>query len=119
MGDERAMSEDDIETMAWELETKMIEICKDPRAALSAGLAKVRAIMLAEMKAGHAEMKADWAKRRAEMMAKIEAELAAELRAALADRLRRHNATRARRGHCPSASVQTKPGLDSHTADGP
>jgi hypothetical protein len=26
-----AMSEDDIETMAWELETKMMEIRKDPR----------------------------------------------------------------------------------------
>jgi len=67
---ERAMSDDQIETMAWELETKMMEIRKDPRAALADGLAKIRAMMLAELRAAmdadRARMQADFAKARAE-----------------------------------------------------
>jgi len=46
------MHEDEIEAMAWELETAMMRIRQDPRAALAAGLAS-------------AEMQADWAKIRA------------------------------------------------------
>jgi hypothetical protein len=52
---DHAMNEDQVEAMAWELETKMMEIRKDPRAALTAGLARIRSIMLAEYKA-------DWEK---------------------------------------------------------
>jgi len=77
MSDERAMSEDDIETMAWELESKMMEIRKDPRAALTAGLARIRATMLAETKAymaeGRAKLEAERAKREAELDAQFAA----------------------------------------------
>jgi hypothetical protein len=87
MGDE--LSEDDIEAMAWELETKMMEIRKDPRAALTAGLARIWSIM-------HAETKAYWEKvcaareaKMAEDRAELETEMAedrAELKALMAAR---------------------------------
>jgi hypothetical protein len=64
-----AMTEDEIETTAWALETKMMEIRKDPRAALTAGLARIRATMLAKVQAWwakkQAEIEEEWAKRRA------------------------------------------------------
>jgi hypothetical protein len=114
MADERAMTEDEIESMAWQLETKMMEIRGDPRAALTDGLAKIRSMMLAEYKAYMAKKKADLdaefaaleaakvakleaileSKLRARMEAaeaKIEAMLA-ELRAACAERLRQRKA---------------------------
>jgi hypothetical protein len=68
-----AMSEDDIETMAWELETKMMEIRKDPRAALTAGLAKIRTTMLAEYKADVAKMRAEYKADMAKMLAEFAA----------------------------------------------
>src|SRR5215510_7811068 len=77
-----------IRSMAWKLETTMMRIRQDPRAALAAGLARIRSMM-------RAEMEADWAKIRAKReaaMAKSEAEwaslvadLTAELRATRAD----------------------------------
>src|SRR6516162_10123614 len=97
-----AMTDDQVETMAWELEAKMAEIRKDPRAALTAELAKVRATMLAEMQAHMAKIRAQieadreemrargeafWAKKIAEVTPRLEAKFAAELRAER-DRLR-------------------------------
>ena len=73
MTDERVMTEDEIETMAWDLEVAMMEIRKDPRAALTAGLAGVRTTMLAEYEADMAKRKADLAKADAEFLAKVEA----------------------------------------------
>ena len=66
---DHAMNEDQVEAMAWELETKMMEIRKDLRAALTAGLARIRSTMLAEVQAWwakkQAEIEEEWAKRRA------------------------------------------------------
>ena len=73
-----AMSDDEIETMAWQLETAMMEIRKDPRAALTAGLARVRSIMRAEMDTAQS---ADMAKANAEfaaLMARAEAKVEAK-----------------------------------------
>ena len=64
-----ALTEGEIETMAWDLETKMMKIRKDPQAALAEGLAKIRAQQLAEMRAL-------WAKVEAEILAKRDAVLA-------------------------------------------
>jgi cell division protein FtsB len=61
--------DDQIEAIAWQLETAMASINKDPRAALLKGLEKVRLQFLAEMDAR-------WAKFEAEMRAKREAEFA-------------------------------------------
>ena len=72
-----AMTEDEIEMVAWKLETKMMEIRRDPRAALTAGLAKIRATMLA-----------DWEKRLAAKdakMAEAEAKLETELEKRVAE----------------------------------
>jgi hypothetical protein len=102
MADERAMTEDEIETAAWQLEGKMMEIRRDPRAALTAELAKIRAQQIAELRAWwaqkKAEMEEEWTKRCAQReaeMVKLEAEWAdqmlsasAELRAAFADFIR-------------------------------
>ena len=96
MSDERAMSEDEIETMAWQLESKMAEIRADPRAALTDGLAKIRSMMLAEYKAHFekmleakmAKLDALMAEELAKRQAWIEAEFAdlmSDLRAARAD----------------------------------
>ena len=79
MTDERVMTEDEIETMAWDLEVAMMEIRKDPRAALTAGLAGVRTTMLAEYKADMAKRKADLAKADAEFLVKVEAAFAAKM----------------------------------------
>jgi hypothetical protein len=71
------MSEDDIETTAWQLEAKMQAIRRDPRAALTAGLARIRATMHAETKAymaeGRAKLEAERAKRKAELDAQFAA----------------------------------------------
>jgi hypothetical protein len=37
MSEKPAMTDDEIETLAWDLEVAMMEIRKDPRAALTAG----------------------------------------------------------------------------------
>jgi hypothetical protein len=56
------MSEDEIEKLAWELETKMMEIRRDPRAALAAGLARIRETMCAEYEADMAKRETGLAK---------------------------------------------------------
>jgi hypothetical protein len=74
MADERVLTEDEIETLAWELEPKMMAIRKDPRAALADGLAKIRSTMLAEYEAYMAKKGADFdAEFAAFKTAKIEA----------------------------------------------
>jgi hypothetical protein len=113
MADERVMTEDEIETAAWRLEAKMMEIRRDPRAALTAELAKIRAQQIAELRAWwakkQAEIEEQWTKRCAKReeewakwcakrdadIAKLTAEWAdemssasAELRAAFADFIR-------------------------------
>jgi len=103
MSDQPAMSEAEIETTAWDLEAKMMEIRRDPRAALTNELAKIRSTMLAEYKAYFAKKEADldahYAKKEADLdaafaarLAKIEArfdatmaDLTPELRACLVD----------------------------------
>ena len=83
MGDE--LSEDEIGRLAWDLETKMMEIRKDPRAALTAELAKIRATMLAEYKADMAKKEADLAKEFAALKAARTATFEAEFAALTAD----------------------------------
>jgi len=73
MGGER--TEDEIEALAWELEAKMMEIRKDPRAALTAELARIRAATLAEYRADMAKRKAELAKHSAEKEAEFDAKL--------------------------------------------
>jgi hypothetical protein len=77
MSDHPAMSENEVAEIAWSLEAKMQEIRRDPHAALTAELEKVRAAMLAEYKADMAKRKADLAKHNAEREAKFDAKLAA------------------------------------------
>jgi inorganic pyrophosphatase/exopolyphosphatase len=79
MSEKPAMTDDEIETLAWDLEVAMMEIRKDPRAALTAGLAGVRTTMLAEYKADMAKRKADLAKADAEFLVKVEAAFAAKM----------------------------------------
>src|SRR5262249_8617731 len=72
---------DEIEKLAWELETKMMEIRRDPRAALAAGLARIRETMCAEYEADMAKRENGLAKADAEFAAeraKVKAEFAAE-----------------------------------------
>src|SRR5215831_50763 len=103
---EKPMTDEQVEAMAWELESKMMEIRKDPRAALTAGLARIQATIVAKMQA---DLKADIAKFEAELASLMAAnkeafqaskealqatfdaliaDLTPELRAALADGLR-------------------------------
>jgi F0F1-type ATP synthase membrane subunit b/b' len=79
MSDEPAMSDEQIETMAWELETKMMAIRKDPRAALADGLAKARATMLAKYKADLETKMAEAEAQRETKLAEAEARLETEL----------------------------------------
>jgi len=95
MSEKPAMSEEEIETLVWELEPRLMEIRRDPRAALTAGLAKIRETMLAEYKAYHAKKEADldaeFAARLAKMEARFDAlmeEVPEELRACLVDGIR-------------------------------
>jgi len=85
------MTEKEIDTMAWQLEQKMMEIRKDPRAALTSGLARIRETMVAELEAYHAkketEYKAHVAKKEAEYNAYI-AKKEADIDAAFAAKLR-------------------------------
>jgi hypothetical protein len=78
------MTEDEIETLAWELEPKMMAIRKDPRAALADGLAKIRATMLAEYEADMAQRQANLDADMARRVAALDAEFAAQLRTKLA-----------------------------------
>src|SRR5262249_23717354 len=69
-------TDDQIEAIAWQLETAMASINKDPRAALLKGLEKLRLQFLAEMDARWAKFEAEMRDRREAEYAKQDAELA-------------------------------------------
>jgi hypothetical protein len=82
MADERVMTEDEIETMARDLEAKMMEIRKDPHAALIAGLTKIRATLLAEMEADRVKLGAKMEAAAARFEVEYEAKLCAKMEVA-------------------------------------